>query len=120
MRFKIDENLPVEVAELLAAAGHDAATVYDEGVAGTTDPDLAALSQREHRVLVTLDLGFADIRSYPPRDSPGFIVLRLPRQDKTFVLQTCARLVESLTNEQLAGCLWIVEPNRIRVRSGRE
>ncbi len=30
MRFKLDENLPVEVAELLREAGHDAATIHTE------------------------------------------------------------------------------------------
>jgi predicted nuclease of predicted toxin-antitoxin system len=30
MRFKIDENLPVEVAELLRHAGHDALTMWDQ------------------------------------------------------------------------------------------
>jgi hypothetical protein len=30
MRFKVDENLPKEVAELLTAQAHDAVTVNDE------------------------------------------------------------------------------------------
>ena len=62
MRFKVDENLPVEVAALLRAAGHEADTVTEEGVGGSQDPDLATLIQREGRALITLDLGFADIR----------------------------------------------------------
>jgi len=34
MLFKIDENLSAELAEMLAAAGHDALTVYDQKLAG--------------------------------------------------------------------------------------
>jgi hypothetical protein len=30
MRFKVDENLPADVAQLLRAAGHDALTVVDQ------------------------------------------------------------------------------------------
>jgi len=30
MQFKVDENLPIEVAELLNVAGHDALTVLDQ------------------------------------------------------------------------------------------
>jgi predicted nuclease of predicted toxin-antitoxin system len=30
MKFKIDENLPVEVAEVLRQAGYEAATVHDQ------------------------------------------------------------------------------------------
>ncbi len=32
MRFKVDENLPAEVAEALRALGHDADTVEEEGL----------------------------------------------------------------------------------------
>ena len=116
MRFKVDENLPIDVAALLRAAGHDAATVNDEGVGGAPDTDLAELVKREGRALVTLDLGFADIRAYPPAEYPGLAVLRLGRQDKEQVLRACEGLVATLAKESLGGRLWIVEPTRIRVR----
>jgi predicted nuclease of predicted toxin-antitoxin system len=118
VRFKVDENLPVEVAEILRTAGHDAATVNDQAVGGASDPDLASLVRRESRALITLDAGFADIRSYPPKEYKGLVVLRLARQDKDHVLQTCNRLVKRLASEELVGQLWIVEASRIRVRRG--
>ena len=31
MRFKVDENLHPDAADLLRSAGHDAMTVYDHG-----------------------------------------------------------------------------------------
>jgi len=31
MKFKVDENLPIEVAQLFKDAGFEADTVYDEG-----------------------------------------------------------------------------------------
>jgi Domain of unknown function (DUF5615) len=37
MRFKIDENLHPEVAELLRQHRHDATTVYDQGLRGHSD-----------------------------------------------------------------------------------
>ncbi len=119
MRFKVDENLPIEVAALLRDAGHDAHTVNEEGLGGAPDPDLASLIQRENRALITLDLGFADLRSYPPERYRGLVVLRLARQDKEYVLHMCQRLVASLAKEPLEGRLWIVEAGRIRVRGGQ-
>lgn len=68
MRFKVDENLPVEVAALIREAGHEADTVNDERIGGAEDSDIAALCQRERLALVTLDLDFADIRAYLPGD----------------------------------------------------
>lgn len=34
LKFKVDENLPTEAAELLASAGHDAVTVHDQRMVG--------------------------------------------------------------------------------------
>lgn len=34
MQFKIDENLPVEIAELLLDAGYDAKTVHEQKLGG--------------------------------------------------------------------------------------
>ena len=87
MRFKVDQNLPVEIAMALRDAGHDAHTVYDEELAGTPDPELGVIIRGERRGLVTLDLGFSDIRNYPPRDYQGIIVLRPSSQDKATVVR---------------------------------
>jgi predicted nuclease of predicted toxin-antitoxin system len=117
MRFKVDENLPIEVAELLQQAGHDAVTVLGQGLGGRADPDIASMCQREGRALVTLDTDFADIRAYPPRDFPGLIVLRLKRQDKLHVLETLRHVTSVLSIEPLQHRLWIVEEGQVRIRS---
>lgn len=82
MKFKIDENLPVEFAEVLRASGHDAITVLEQKMGGIPDVDLFGICQAEERVLMTLDLDFADIRLYPPQESPGILVIRIQSQDK--------------------------------------
>lgn len=51
---------------MLREAGHDVATVADQELVGADDTELAGVCAREHRILVTLDIGFADIRNYPP------------------------------------------------------
>ena len=61
MDFKVDENLPAEIAQLLNAAGHSAATVLAEGLGGASDEAVLAAARSERRILVTLDTGFADI-----------------------------------------------------------
>ena len=120
MKFKVDENLPIEVAGMLRHAGHDAVTVLEQNLGGSTDTQLAALCQHESRILVTLDMDFSDIRNYPPAEFPGLVVLRLRQQDKPHVLGLCARLMEVLQAEPIEGRLWIVEENRIRIRGESE
>ena len=116
MKFKIDENLPVELAGELLVAGHEAVTVDDHQLVGSSDLDLSRICSSEGRVLVALDLDFADIRTYPPEDYPGLIVLRLGRQDKSHVLDVFQKLLNAIDREPLDGQLCIVEENRIRIR----
>jgi len=116
MKFKIDENLSIEVAELLREAQYDAVTVIEQQLRGRADPDIAAICQQETRCLVTLDKNFADIRTYPPAQYAGLIVLRLNQQDKLYVLNVIRELIKLLTKEPLEEHLWIVEEGRIRIR----
>jgi predicted nuclease of predicted toxin-antitoxin system len=82
MRFKIDENLHPDVALSLRYKGHDALGVWDQGLKGKRDEDLARVCRLEGRALLTLDVGFADVRTYPPDQYPGLIVLRLRSCEK--------------------------------------
>jgi predicted nuclease of predicted toxin-antitoxin system len=116
LKFKIDENMPEEVAELLRSAGHDAVSVLDQNLGGWADPGVAEVCRSEGRVVVTLDVGFADMRSYPPQDYAGLIVLRLKRQDKPAILKSFSRAMRLLPLEPVAGALWIVEEDRVRIR----
>lgn len=116
MRLKIDENLPIDVADLLRSAGHDALTVFDERLIGEADSHILDICQEEERALITLDLDFGDVRSYPPHEYLGLVVLRLHRQDKPYVLETIRRIIPLLEKEQVERRLWIVEEDRIRVR----
>jgi predicted nuclease of predicted toxin-antitoxin system len=116
MRFKIDENLPIEFAELLMSAGHDASTVAAQGLQGKDDRSLVQKCLQEERILVTLDTDFADIRAYPPQDSHGFIVLRAGRQDRGHLVDVFREVIPLLEREPLDRHLWIVEEARVRIR----
>jgi predicted nuclease of predicted toxin-antitoxin system len=116
VKFKVDENLPIEVAQLLREAGHDVLSVHEQGLIGAPDHVLAGVCQSEERCMVTLDTHFSDIRAYPPQDFSGLIVLRLERQDKPHVLEVMSRVVSLLSSEALERRLWIVDEKRLRVR----
>ena len=116
MKFKIDENFPADVAKLLKQSGHDAVTVLGQQLTGAGDLELVSLCCKEDRALITLDTDFADIRTYPPQEFAGLIVLHLYRQDKLHVLEIIKRLMRTLSTERLDQRLWIVEEDRLRIR----
>ncbi|HEY3391575.1 MAG TPA: DUF5615 family PIN-like protein [Lacipirellulaceae bacterium] len=115
-RFKIDENLHDDVAALLADRGHDVHTVHTEGLQGCDDDALAVHCKNDGRALVTLDLDFADIRSYPPVGYEGIVVLRIVDQSRPRVLSVMVRVADLLEREQLDHRLWIVTDAAIRIR----
>ena len=77
MRFKVDESLHGEVADLLRGQGRDALTVFDQGLRGRDDHDIGDTCRSENRVLLSLDLDFSNILMFSPENYPGLIVLRL-------------------------------------------
>jgi len=115
-RFKLDENLPRDAAVLLQQAGHDVHTALAEDLGGNPDPRVYGASQTEARILVTLDLDFSDIRVYPPASHHGVWVLRPHIQsiESTLALLRCA--IRVLESETAHGRLWIIEPERVRIR----
>ena len=51
------------------ALGWDVHDVYDEGLAGARDAAIQAACEAEDRVLLTLDMGFADCGTRAASDS---------------------------------------------------
>lgn len=117
MRFKLDENLPTELTDLLRDAGHDAKSVLDQGLGGASDDHIAAVCRHEGRAVVTLDTDFAEIRRFPPSAHPGIAVLRLANQSRDRILAIVRRLLLALAGDSLNGELWIVDETRVRVRT---
>ena len=118
MKFKVDENLPIEVVRLLEDNGHDALTVLWQNLGGEQDTRIAEACKKEKRALITLDTDFSDIRTYPPEEFLGLIVLRLKTQDKSHVLSVVSRFINILFKEPLNRRLWIVEEGRVRISGG--
>ena len=116
MRFKVDENLPSEIVADLRAAGHDADTVFDEGLAGAPDTTVMARVQAEGRAIITMDKGIADVRAYPPALYGGLILLRPRTTGRLAILALIRKHLPTLMASPLAGHLYIVTDTSIRVR----
>ncbi len=116
MRVKLDENVTVDAAPVFAARGHDVHTIPDEGLVGHPDTDVWAACLRERRMLVTFDLGFADIRAYPPGAHAGIVLLRLADQRPSAVVDVLDRFLGDYELDSLAGHLVVVTDTVVRLR----
>jgi predicted nuclease of predicted toxin-antitoxin system len=117
VRFKIDENLSRACAEVLRAAGYDAMTVCEQALSGASDVDLAQICVDEGRVLVTADLDLSDLRQFPIEGRPGYIVVRLKDQTRNRQVEIMRRILKLLATQPLHDRLWIVDDDKVRVRS---
>jgi len=116
LKFKIDENLPAEFAEILRVAGFEAATVAEESLSGAADSALLERCRAETRVLMTLDLDFANVQAHPVGTHAGILVFRSKSQDKLTLISVLKRTVPVLKRRPPEGQLWIIQPDRIRYR----
>jgi predicted nuclease of predicted toxin-antitoxin system len=116
MKFKTDENLPTDATAILMERGYDAASVHEQQLAGHPDNEIAIVCRSEERVIVTMDLDFADIRNFPPADYFGIIILRPEVNSIPRIGRLLLRAIAALDDQPIVGRLWIVEEHRIRVR----
>jgi predicted nuclease of predicted toxin-antitoxin system len=100
VKFKLDENLPVSSARLLAKSGHDVDTV----------------AAAEARALITLDRGLGDLRAYPPGSHAGIVVLRLTDQSAPAVNDAITELANWSGLEALAGAVAVLQRGMLRIR----
>jgi predicted nuclease of predicted toxin-antitoxin system len=116
VKLKLDENIPGDALLALRSLRVDADTVVEERLAGGTDPVVLNAARADRRMLITLDRGFGDVRSYPPGTHPGIVVLRPIDQRPATIIATLERLVIHHDLEALAGCVVVVHHDVLRVR----
>ena len=116
MKFKVDENLPVELLADLRAGGHEAHTVPEEGITGSPDSTVMKRVQAERRVLLTMDKGIANARAYPPNRYAGIVLFRPSTSGRGAVLAFVRRHLPALLQADLAGHLLVVSERGIRIR----
>jgi predicted nuclease of predicted toxin-antitoxin system len=115
MRIKLDENLGLQGATFLEGRGHDVLTVSEQALWGAADRDLASVCARENRVLVSLDLHFANPLLFDPSVTPGIVVLRLSsRPSRPELKESLNLLAGALERRPVKGKLWIVQRGAVR------
>ena len=113
MRFKPDENVTTEAADVLRRLGHDVDTVVAEGLQGANDQTVRETASRAARMVVTFDVGFAGARE--GRGS-GVPLLRLADQQHANVVLVLTQLATIHDLDSFAGCVVVVSERLVRVR----
>jgi predicted nuclease of predicted toxin-antitoxin system len=115
MKIKLDENLPLEVAGLLAGYHHDVHTVPGEKLIGQKDGVIFQAACAEGRLLITQDLDFSDIRRFKPGTHPGVVLMRLHDPNRRKLIERMKHALVSENIETWAGCFVVIGDIRLRV-----
>jgi predicted nuclease of predicted toxin-antitoxin system len=116
VKVKPDENLGRPHITLLKDHGYVADRLFDEGLSGIEDSEVWRHIKREQRFLITLDLGFSDVRRHKPGTHPGVLLLRPRSKGRESVLRVLKRVLAELNLGTLEGCLAVADESRTRVR----
>jgi hypothetical protein len=116
VKFKLDENLPIELVDDLHSLGHDADTVISEGLRGATDPTVVHAALASDRILLTLDKGIANLKRYPTHQHAGVVLFRPDTFGRGAVLSFVRTRLPELLLIDLIGRLTVVTASRIRFR----
>jgi len=111
-RFLADENFPADMADWLRERGHD----VDHAAArfpGAADRFLFEVTQREGRILLTLDRDFGDIVFRQKAETPrGVVLFRVPHEPPSLLRTVIRSFFES--EPDLAGRFTVVSPGHYR------
>ena len=116
MKIKLDENMPVDLADVLSRLGHDADTVPHEGLAGKDDAAVWDAAQSAGRLLVTQDLDFRDSPRFRPGTHHGLVLVRLKNAGRQQLIDRVATVFERETIDTWTACYVVVSHDRVRVR----
>jgi len=113
--FLIDECVSLQTVRLFEVSGLVFKTVHDIALSGKSDSAVFKAAQIMESVLVTLDRGFGDVRTYPPHSHSGIIILRSYDSSS---LQKCHTVLEKLlrVEGEFNNTLFIVNENKYRKR----
>ena len=119
MKVKLDENIPIRVASILANLGHDTDTVPAEGLGGRDDHDVWEAAQKTSRFFITQDLDFSNIQKFIPGTHRGLLILRLRDPGRNDLLQRIEAIFKTEDVGGWEGCFVVATDRKIRVRRPR-
>jgi predicted nuclease of predicted toxin-antitoxin system len=117
LKFLIDNALSHLLAFHLRNSGHDAVHVRDYRLHAAEDEIVLARADAEGRVLVTTDTDFGDLLAESGSKGPSMILFRRTSGEPDVQFELLRRILEGLAESLKDGCIVVVEPRKVRIRT---
>ena len=117
MKFFLDANIPYSALEIFEELNLECEHARDIGLSRADDIQIMNYAIKNDSILVTKDLGFANIMVFPIESHHGVIVLRLPPFFKASQFVNVLRdFLNSIDLKDLKKAIAIVKVGRYRIR----
>lgn len=80
------------------------------------DSEVIELAQKLDAVLLTVDMDFSNILTYPPQNYAGIIVIRYGSDVDAASTQTLKNVLAEMYRDKLRGCLVVINGEKYKIR----
>ena len=117
MKFFLDANIPHSVLKVFEELEMKAEHARDAGLSNATDKEIFEYAVKNRRILVTKDLEFANITTFPAGSHHGIVIMRLPHFFKAQQVANALKdFLTSINSKDLEKALAIVKLGKYRIR----
>ncbi len=105
MRIFVDENIPLITVSVLRELGHDVCDIHNKEDKGMTDEDVWDVVQKEGRLLITTDKGFARQRE---ESHHGILIVRLKKPNRFRIHERVMQAITGFSEDEWPGLLVVM------------
>jgi predicted nuclease of predicted toxin-antitoxin system len=116
MRFLADMGISLRTVEWLREDGHDIVHLRDEGLQRLPDDEILEKARLEGRVVLTVDLDFAQLLAMAQSSFPSVILFRLGNENYDQINSFISILLRDCTEELESGAMISVSTKGFRIR----
>lgn len=114
-RILVDENIPKSVQRWLEDLGHDVVRPSDVGLKGVKDNIIIEAAIGDGRVIVTLDLDFAEIYYGSTRDKIAVVVIRIHPPTPENIKNVLSKALKKIDLGRVTKGLIIISRKKVRI-----
>ena len=115
MRLLVDMPLSVETAAWLRSKGHDAVHLREQSLQRLPDESIVEKARAEHRIILTMDLGFGHLLAFARRAEPSVVLLRVHDARPSHIHALLAEALPQLETALQQGAIAVIEEHETRI-----
>lgn len=117
MKFLADQCVWGKTIRLLQDNSFPVTTLKEIGQQIASDEEVLKIAKEEDAILITNDLDFSNIVTYPPSKYEGIIVLRLTARTQAAVHKVLLDLLKKIKLEAICHSLVVIDHHIWRIHS---